>query len=316
MWWTADGHSASGQSLRHRPRVLCDWGGSRLRAFLEIDGAVTDRREGPGILRLLDETPAQALGALLSGWADGLRAEVFLCGMAGSRNGLAEVPYVRAPATLGTWRRGGTRLKVGDLEACIAPGIQADNFRGAPDVMRGEETQIFGAVSLERGLGAGSRMIVLPGTHSKWVEVRDGAIVRVQTYFTGELFDLLCRQSSLLRVATDPGRDEEGFEAGLRAGERGDLAASLFETRTAQLIAGRSAAWARAFLSGLLIGAELASMLAQRALACDTLMLIGEPDLTVFYLRALAARHIGAEALDGERCVLAGLRALAAAEES
>ncbi len=299
----------------NRPaRVLCDWGGSRLRACLEREGSIVDRRVGPGIHRLGADSPAQALASVLAPWRSEQGLAVLLCGMAGSRDGLAEVPYVHAPATVEVWRRGGLQVRIGDLEATIAPGVEAENFAGAQDVMRGEETQIFGALALDARLAAANPLLVLPGTHCKWVRVEEGAIVRVQTYLTGELFDLLRRHSSLLRLGADSGTDEEGFEAGLRAGARGDLAASLFETRTAQLLAGRAAGWAQGFLSGLLIGAELASMLGQRALASEPLTLIGDPQLTARYRRALASYGIDAQALDGERCVLAGLRVLADVE--
>ena len=296
-------------------RVLCDWGSSRLRAFLEIDGAIADRRDGPGINRLGAESPAQALSAVLAPWRSGSRLEVFLCGMAGSRNGLAEAPYVRAPATMESWRRSRLRVRAGEFDASIAPGVQASNFLGVPDVMRGEETQIFGALALDRQLAAGNHLIVLPGTHSKWVQVRDGVIERAQTYITGELFELLGRHSSLLRVGTDSGAENQGFEAGVRAGARGDLAASLFETRTAQLLDGRSAGWAKAFLSGLLIGAEIACLSETGELRSAPLTVIGEPELTAIYLQALASHHFRARALDGERCVCEGLRMLAAAEQ-
>lgn len=295
--------------------MLCDWGSSRLRAFLEIEGAIADRRDGPGIHRLGAESPAQALSAVLASWRSGPLPEVFLCGMAGSRNGLAEVPYVRAPVTMEAWRRGRLRVRIGDLDATIASGVQANNFLGVPDVMRGEETQIFGALALDRQLAAGNHLIVLPGTHSKWVQVRDGAIERVQTYITGELFDLLGRHSSLLRVGADIGADDEGLNAGMRAGVRGDLAASLFETRAAQLIDGRSAGWGRAFLSGLLIGAEIASMLGTGELRSAPLTVIGEPELTAIYLQTLASHQLRTQALDGERCVCEGLRILADAEQ-
>ncbi len=311
----ADGLRVSVVEVSSAARVLCDWGSSRLRAFLEIGGEIAARGDGPGINLLGAESPARALAGMLAAWPDAHRPRVFLCGMAGSRNGLAEVPYVRAPATAQMWQEGALPVRVEGFEACIAPGILAQNFHEVADVMRGEETQIFGALSLEQQLATDTRLMVLPGTHSKWVEVCNGAITRVQTYFTGELFDLLSRHSSLLRVATDPGMDEEGFEAGVRAAARADLAASLFETRTAQLIEGRTAGWARAFLSGLLIGAELDSMLGMRALGAERLTLIGEPRLTARYRCALALNHIDAEALDGERCVLAGLRALADAQE-
>lgn len=253
---------------------------------------------------------------MLAAWRSGYRLDVFLCGMAGSRNGLAEVPYVRAPAKMEVWRQGRLYVRVEDLGASIAPGMQAENFRDMPDVMRGEETQIFGALTLERQLVTGSHIFVLPSTHSKWVLVRDGAVARVQTHLTGELFDLLCRYSSLLRVGADPAMDEGGFEAGLCAAARGGLAASFFATRTAQLIEGRTAGWARAFLSGPLIGAEIGGMLDEGAFGSEPITLIGDPGLTAFYLRPLAARHVSAQALDGQRCVLAGLRVLADADRS
>lgn len=299
-----------------RPRVLCDWGGSRLRAFLDLDGTIVDRREGPGINRLGAHAPAAALSEVLDIWRSADPLDVYLCGMAGSRNGLAEVPYVRAPVTAEAWRQGRQRVRIDGVGACIAAGIQAENFRDAPDLMRGEETQIFGALTLERQLAAGSRLFVLPGTHSKWVLVRDGAVARVQTHLTGELFDLLCRHSSLLRAGADPAADEGGFEAGLRAAAHAGLGAGLFTARTAQLIEGRTAGWARAFLSGLLIGAEIGSMIDEGNLGSEPITLIGDPELTASYLRALAARRVSAVRLDGERCVLAGLRILADADGS
>jgi 2-dehydro-3-deoxygalactonokinase len=302
--------------VNERRRVLCDWGSSRLRAFLDFEGLVVDRRDGPGISRLGADSPAAALSAALAGWRNGYCLDVFLCGMAGSRNGLEEVPYVRTPATMEAWRQGRLRARFEGLGTSIAPGIQAKNFRGAPDVMRGEETQIFGALTLERQLATGSHLFVLPGTHSKWVLVRDGVVARVQTHLTGELFDLLCRYSSLLRVGADPATDEGGFEAGLRAAARGGLVARLFETRTAQLIEGRTAGWAKAFLSGMLIGAEIGDMLDEGAFGSEPITLIGDPELVAFYLRALAVRDLSAQALDGERCVLAGLRLLADADRS
>ena len=295
-----------------RGEALCDWGSSRLRAFLELDGVIAERRDGPGIGQLDRDSPAEALERVLAPWRAERRLQrVVLCGMAGSRTGLAEVPYVRAPATVAQWLAQARAVRGAEEALSILPGIQAPNFRDVADVMRGEETQIFGALALEPALGSGRRMMVLPGTHSKWVEVRDGRIARLQTYCTGELFELLSTRSSLLRLGGAVEPDEEGFEVGLRNAARFDLAANLFETRSAQLIEGRSAGWGRALLSGLLIGAEAHSMLARREVAAETLTLIGEPALTGRYLRALG--HYGAQArpLDGDRCVLAGLRVAA-----
>ena len=305
-------------TVNESARVLCDWGNTRLRAFLEVGGVVSDRRDGPGVALSGGEPPASILASVLAPWRAGHRLDrVFLCGMAGSRNGLVEVPYVRTPAEVHAWRRGARRVLAGDIEASVAAGIETENFHGAPDVMRGEETQIFGALRLDRRLARGCRLIVLPGTHSKWVMVRDAHIARFQTCLTGELFDLLCRHSSLLRAGAGAGLEagEEGFEAGLSAAARGERIASLFEARAAQLVGGRTSGWTRAFLSGLLIGAELTSMVRALKSAAGEVTLIGESALAAFYLRALTDRGITAHALDGDRCVLAGLHELAVADE-
>ncbi|MGH3440280.1 MAG: 2-dehydro-3-deoxygalactonokinase [Sciscionella sp.] len=121
-------------------------------------------------------------------------------------------------------------------------------------------------------------------------------MARVQTYFTGELFDLLCRHSSPLRTGAGAATEEGGLRSGLTRWRAGDLAASLFQTRTAQLIEGRPAGWARAFLSGLLIGAEIGSMAGMRVLASEPLTVIGDPELTARYLRVLAGLRVLADA--------------------
>ena len=292
--------------------VLCDWGSSRLRAFLEVQGRVAARADGPGIGLLGGQAPEEVLRRVLAPWRASHEFErIVLCGMVGSRAGLAEVSYVRAPAALTPWRAAVRAVRWDEERVHILPGIQAQNFRDVPDVMRGEETQIFGALRLRTALGEGRRLMVLPGTHSKWVEVRDGRISRLQTYFTGELFELLCTRSSLLRLGGILESDEEAFEIGVRNAVRYDLAANLFETRSAQLIEGRSAGWARSLLSGLLIGAEVHSMLARRDGPSGPLTLIGDPALTARYLRALGSYGTEAHELDGDECVLAGLRAAA-----
>ena len=293
-------------------RVLCDWGSSRLRAFLDVDGRVVSRADGPGIARLGEAAPADILRRALAPWRTAHHFErIVLCGMAGSRTGLVEVPYVRAPTALAQWRGAAQGLSHGEDTVRILPGIQAQNFRDVADVMRGEEAQIFGALALQAALAEGRRMMVLPGTHSKWVEVRDGRIARLQTYFTGELFELLCTRSSLLRLGGTFEPDEDAFDLGVRNAERYDLAANLFEARSAQLIEGSSAGWARSLLSGVLIGAEVHSMLAMPSAPRVEVTLIGDPQLTERYRRALAAVSVEVQCLDGDECVLAGLRAAA-----
>jgi 2-dehydro-3-deoxygalactonokinase len=280
--------------------VLGDWGSSRLRLWRMQGAAVAERREAAGSSGAGD--PRAALDVLLDGW-DAPR--VTLCGMAGARNGLHEAPYLRCPATLADWSAQAAELALDGRTLTIAPGI-ADSER--PDVMRGEETQVFGAMALDPVLCAGRRQFLLPGTHSKWVEVSDGRIVGFQTHMTGELFELLSH-SSLFTVAPDDTRtDEEGFAAGLaRSAEERDLGAALFEARAAQLTAGKSPAWARGFVSGLLIGTEVR---AHAESELEGVVVIGDARLTALYGKALASLGANAAVLDCEACAIAGLRLL------
>jgi 2-dehydro-3-deoxygalactonokinase len=231
--------------------------------------------------------------------------------MVGSRNGLAEVPYVAAPVGVEFWAAQSLARCFDELDVRIAAGVRAVNYAGVPDAMRGEETQIFGAVDRNPRLAEGWHMILLPGTHSKWVEVQDGTIVRIQSFVTGELFAILRDHSSLLRAGEAQGHAGSGFLTGLQRAAMGDIAEALFETRTAQLLLDRSQEWAQGFLSGLLIGNEVKSVLTQIPPGA-AVTVIGDVALAALYHQALAAHDVDSVELDGEQSALAGLRVLAA----
>jgi len=297
--------------------VLGDWGTSRLRLFLiEGGGAVQRRVDGPGIGGLLGQgadAVRAALDAALGELSPGDGASVVLCGMAGTRGGLIEVPYVACPAGVAEWARGAARTERKGHTLSVAAGLRCANFTDAPDVMRGEETQIFGALTLAPELARGRHILALPGTHSKWVALVGSVVERFHTFFTGELFALLRDRSTLLRVGDGAGDGAGGLEAGIARGHGGaGLAASLFETRAAQLLDERSAAWAEAFLSGLLIGDEVRTALALTG-APSGVTLIGDPGLCERYTVALTQAGVAARTLDGDACALAGLQHLAAA---
>lgn len=286
-------------------KILGDWGTTRLRLYRVQEGQVVDQAEGPGI-GALPGTPADALIETLARWAEPhAQVEVTLCGMAGSRNGIAEAPYVRCPSDVAAWRAGALRTRIGDIELTIAAGLACANFAGAPDVMRGEETQIFGALALDETLAEGASLFVLPGTHSKWARTQDGSVSSFHTYPTGELFALLSDHSVLTRASADESPEDEplGFDAGLhRAAADPDLLGSLFTARSAQLLDAKSRGWATGFISGLLIGHEVAA-----ADMAASVALIGAPELTARYSQALAARNIDHSIQSGQRCALAGL---------
>lgn len=285
-------------------QVLGDWGTTRLRLFRVENGAVVDRIEGAGALAI---NPAQTLRGALAGWLRDAKPDfIHLCGMAGARTGLREAPYVNCPADVADWRRSALNFDFDSVATKIAPGVGYTDSDGRPDMMRGEETQIFGALRLSEDLCDGAHMLVLPGTHSKWVRLEGGRIVAIQTFITGELFALL-RQSSLLAGAASDSTEEFGFAAGLARAKTSSGAGALFEARAAQLRAGRSGGWAHGFVSGVLIGEEIA---AARCLAptLDRIVLIGAPSLAARYASALDGVNV--RRLDGDACALAGLELL------
>ena len=236
-----------------------------------------------------------------------------MAGMVGARNGWVEVPYVECPADAGMLRGRLQRFHADDLDVAIVPGLACRNPRGAPDVMRGEETQVFGALALQPALARGRRVLVLPGTHCKWVQLEDGRIQRFQTSFSGELFALL-RRHSQLAGALDVAHDEVAFGFGLaRAQAVASLGHVLFEARSRQLREGMPAAAADDFLSGLVIGSDVQGALDLLAWQADGLGigLVGEPALCARYAQALAGQGYSTSSLDGASCALAGLHLLA-----
>ena len=292
-------------------RVVGDWGTSRLRLFRIEAGAVTDRREAPGI-GAAGAGPESVLRDALASWRTaGDPTGIALCGMVGSRNGWVEVPYVDCPAVAAAWIAGAARLVLDGIAVTILPGMACTD--GVPDVMRGEETQIYGAMAIDARLATGRHRIVLPGTHSKWATIEDGRITTLRTYLTGELFALLRDHSILARAAADtavdPDDEATGFSHGLDRAATGGTLGGLFEARSAQLLHARSHGWAMGYLSGLLIGGEGGEALRDEP-AAGRIVLIGDPRLVERYRVALAGRDRAIDILDGDAAVLAGLALL------
>jgi len=234
--------------------------------------------------------------------------------MVGSRNGWHEAPYATCPADPRSLRAAALRFAVEGHSVSIVPGLTCTNPLGAPDVMRGEETQILGAILSHPALSRGRHLLALPGTHTKWVALEDGSVRRFMTTPTGEFFALLRAHSTLTKAAPDTQpATPAGFAAGVARGRevqgRAGLLQTLFETRTRQLIDGMAAEDAVGFLSGLLIGGDV-----DGALACfgkpERVHLIGEPALAGLYAETLAGAGVASEMLDGTDCALAGLRAI------
>src|SRR5262249_746446 len=139
----------------------------------------------------------------------------------------------------------------------LVPGLMHRGSDGAPDVMRGEETQLIG---LAGRLGDSPQIVVLPGTHSKWAVIEGGRILSFATYLTGELFGLLVERSILGRLMTERADDPAAFDRGVArtAIDGHAILGSLFSARSLGLLGDLPGSSLYSYLSGLLIGAEIA----------------------------------------------------------
>ena len=291
--------------------IAVDWGTSSFRAYLmDADGAILAQTESSRGVQTLKagEHEAVLAEALLNWRRADATAPILMSGMIGSRQGWVEAPYVRAPAGLSETAAAIVTIKSSTLgDIGVVPGVLSEGATLGPDVMRGEETQIFGALAatgLEEGL------FVLPGTHSKWARVEKGRIVSFATYMTGEVFAAL-RHHTILARLMEPGEDAgEGFDAGVQAARSlstpGDILHAAFMTRTLGLFQRLRPDQLENYLSGLLIGAEI------RAGAADgaaTPMVIGSAALTKRYREAGKILGLAFEAAP-DACVALGQRAL------
>ncbi len=291
-----------------RPVIAVDWGTSTFRAYLlDEAGGIAERRESAGgILRVRGGDFATALEAEIAPWLAGPADPlVVMSGMIGSRQGWREVPYVACPATPAEIAAGLERVDWGAGEAWIVPGLLDDSRPGQPDVMRGEETQVLGALG---ALPSGGGLVCLPGTHSKWVRVENGVLQGFATYMTGEVFDLLQGHSILSRLMTKGAVSvDRWFLEGVEVGRQGGLLNRLFTARSRALTGDLPEDEVRSYLSGLLVGDELASAVPAEP---RDVHLLGAPGLTALYEAALESLGHRVTRLDGD-AVAAGLLTLA-----
>lgn len=274
-----------------------DWGTSSFRAYrLSTDGAALEaRRADAGIKAIDDGDFENAFEQLVGDWLDAAPdVPVVLSGMIGSRQGWREVPYLACPAALADLAGALAPLDLArGRRVHLAPGLSTRDADGVPDVMRGEEVQILGAVDR---LGVDAATLCLPGSHSKWARVEAGHVVGFATHMTGEAFDALRRHTILGRTIDHAAWDDGAFLAGVdRSGAAGGLLRHLFGVRAAGLFDALRPESAGAFLSGLVIGHELRAATIDHA--GGPVHLIGEAALVRLYRAALG--RLGIAALDG-----------------
>jgi 2-dehydro-3-deoxygalactonokinase len=290
--------------------IAGDWGTSHLTlALCDAAGTALETRRGLGAAESRGRF-AELFDELAASWIARGPVPAVLCGTVGSSFGWRETPYLPCPADL--YELAGNCTVVRD-NVRILPGMRCTNPLGAPDVMRGEETQLLGAQALDPTIGRGRQLVCMPGTHTKWVSMNGNSVQDFLTAPTGELFAALRDHSVLVRapatvVASDPGDFERGLAAAVELPDV-SLLHKLFQCRSLQLDKQLSPQGAPSWMSGLLIGTDVAGALPQFAAhdARVPVYVIGTPQLTAYYSRAIARSGRTAIQIDGARAALAGL---------
>ena len=292
--------------------IAGDWGTTNLRLFLcDANGNQIDTVVGPGARQAQGDYD-RVYDSLVSGWTRdyGPLPAVF-CGMVGSSIGWKQTQYVPCPATAEEIANSCVELR--DAQIRIVPGLSCRNRFGAPDLMRGEETQVVGALQLTPELREGRHLLCAPGTHTKWIVIEAGFIREVLTAPTGELFALIRDHSVLVESnAQASARSAQvAFDRGVAEVARYprvQLLHRVFECRSRPLTNDLQAEDSASYLSGLLIASDVRGAL-EVFTDVDThvVPVIGSNELRDAYAHALASAGHDMRGIDGLSAARAGL---------
>ena len=302
--------------------IAIDWGTTSFRAYLLDDecASIAHVNSQHGIKGLsqtdFPKVLQQEIGTWLTDYPD---LPVIMSGMIGSRNGWHEVPYLNSPCDLTNLAKHLFNFRHDSRLLSIVPGVQVKKSNRC-DVMRGEETQLLGALHMQETLNQRG-LFCIPGTHSKWISTQGMQLKNFQTYMTGELFAMLMQHSLLPSGQTLPNDleliDEQDnvteaygyFQKGLLySKEKLGLSAKLFNARASVLLGDLPEQYIAAYLSGILIGHEIRS--AMKVFASKHVTLIADERLLIAYQLAAAEYGFAVDMLIAELASQQGLMSL------
>lgn len=289
--------------------IVADWGTTNLRLYLIDDqlNRLAEIKNQQGLTNLTDSFPT-TLKTHVNPWLSKYgELPIIVIGMAGSREGWVETPHIRCPAKISDLAGSSYKISLSDtLKALIVPGISANSISIAPDFMRGEETQVFGALELLKNSGHSGRCaFCLPGTHTKWVSVAEGSIESCSTVMTGEIFNLFCKHSILSTSISENYKPvDKKFIAGLTTSKRaGGLMHQVFSVRTNNILGSNSLEDGNSYLSGILIGNDI---LAMSQYTKEKIFIIGQEKLARLYYQAFNFFDMSSVNIDSKKATLVG----------
>ena len=285
--------------------IAADWGTTHIRAWAigEEDNVLAFRESNEGMKDLQQNEFEPVLLKLIESWLDDTKVTtVMACGMVGSKQGWVETPYLKTPCVpIDNQQLAIATTKDNRIKVNFVPGVMQNNLA---DIMRGEETQIAGFINKNPDFNG---VVCLPGTHTKWVNVKEGQITSFKTFMTGELFGVISNHTLIRHSISIKGWNQAGFEAGIHEGfnNPGSIASDLFSLRAESIVNDLDRDQARSTLSGLLLGVELNG--AQTFWENSNVIIIGSQLLSNNYLQGLKILGGQSQLFSLETATLSGL---------
>jgi len=319
--------------------IAADWGSTNLRVYLCQHHLVQDylvehhliesnpssateplrvllaTKSGPGVLHINEGSFEETFFDLVADWLEVHGPLRVLLSGAGSTVGWRDAPYLDCPVDAEQIIAGRTVFQTRGLEFLIVSGLKTQGPLGAPDLMRGEELQLLGWMRLQ-SKQVTEQVIILPGTHNKWVLVKNDRVETFATALTGELYSLLENHSILITEPQEEPFSADWFMQGVNLAKRlqsGQLLQALFTTRSRQVAGDLSTQQARSYLSGLLVGADILGsigLFTDQVAQLNKVVLIGDSTLTHAYQLALKSFAIEAQICDSTEIAMAGYQAI------
>lgn len=291
--------------------IAIDWGSSNMRAWLlRTSGEEIDFfSSAEGIIHVEKNNYIRILTQLIERWASYINSQlvdIFMVGMIGSENGMSFIPYMKCPQLLSAIKPSRPIMENGVFRLWIVPGVSLQHS-DIKNVMRGEETQLIGAHKMFN-----ASHYLMPGTHSKWVRVKDNEITDFRTAMTGELFNILLKYSLIGRGLPKQINDSVIFSEGLKVGcKSNNIVNTLFEVRANYVLNALDKHVVSDYLSGVLIGNEVKNF--QREFNSDNqsdVIVVAESFLLEKYGLALNHLGIGYQHITGNEAYKTGIKSI------
>lgn len=304
------GHALSGF-------VAIDWGSTNFRAYrVDAIGGVIDRLESPlSIATMSKDEIRDTVDGVVDRWPNESES-LYCCGMVGSSVGWQEVPYVDCPTRPQELVAKVPTIEIGANKLHISPGLACISTFGVPDVMRGEELQYLGVLSLNRQLQIKLGLVCMPGTHTKWMPLDRGAVASFSTSMVGDIYNAVSKNGLLRNHIQNEARQSSAFLDGVNYGRKGGaLSRLLFSVRSRVVTAELPNADAASYASGIMIGNDVADALEAYAKFAEDcpIVLVGEPELCGLYKLAIETCGGTAVVFDAEDACVQGFHVIRSA---